>query len=152
MAWTVTAAVTHRRGNYIKVKIACLSDNDGMAALDILTLDPAGGSGSIVESTTKTGRTLREELEGVTLMAIKADPGTAPDTTWDFTISDDEGDAIYISTENSTTAISWHDMSTDIAMYPPIFNKLYLTFPTDADWTANDVVDLHLIGWREARY
>jgi len=152
MAWTLTAAVTYRKGNYIKVKIACKSDNDAMAATDLLLMDPGGGAGSLEKPTAQTGRTLRDVLEGVTFMAVKADPGTAPDTTWDFTFSDDEGDAIYTSTENSTTVTSWHDMSTDIGLYPPIFNKLYLAFPTDADWTTNDVVDLYLIGWRENPY
>ena len=151
MAWTLTAAVTHRNDNYIKVKITCLSDNDKMAVTDILALSP-DGTGSIVKGTAQTGQTLREEMEGCTLMAIKADPGTAPDTTWDFTLLDDEQDPLYTSTLNSTTVTSWHDLSTDIAMYPPVFSKLHLEFPTDADWSANDTVDIYIIAWREKRY
>jgi len=74
---------------------------------------------------------------------------TAPDAAFDFSIADDEGDAIYTGTDASNSAISWHDLSTDIGFYHPILKKLYIAFPTAADWTAADTVDLYFIGWLE---
>ena len=156
MSWTLTSAVTYRRDNYIKFHISCTSDGAAMAATDLLALDPGGGTGSIVKSKTQTGRTLRDELMGVTLMILKCIPGAAgdavPEAVWDFTLSDEESSAIYTSTDNATDAISWHDMSTDISAYPPMLDKLYLAFPTAADWDSGNTIDMYFIGWREKRY
>ena len=156
MAWTLTAAVTYRKGNYVKFKIVCTSDGAAMAATDLLALSP-GGTGSIVKSTTQTGRTMRDEVEGVTLMILKCVPAAAPaaavpEAAWDFTLYDEESHAIYTSTDNALDANSWHDMNTDISAYPPLLDKLYLAFPTAADWDTGNIVDFYFIGWREERY
>ena len=149
--WTsVTAAITYMRGNYIKVKISCVSDGNALLATDLMALDP-GGTGSIVKSSTQSGWKLRHYLEGVTFMAVKADPGVVG-ATFDFDFLDGDSDAIYSTDDASNTAISWHDMSTDIGLYPPLFKSLYLQCPTTGDWTNTNTIDFHLIGWRENPY
>ncbi len=136
MGWTLTITRVAKARHYVKIKLVCVSDNDKMAATDLVAL-------------AKTAKI--NDFQGSSLMAIKADPGAAtqPDQAWDFTIADDEGDALYTATDASYTAISWHDASTDIAMYPAVFNVLTIEFPTDADWTTGDTVTLYFILWVE---
>lgn len=138
MAWVLTPSIVSRSRNYITWKIKCISDGNALAATDIL-------------SETYMPRDIKPKIQGCAMMSVKADPGSAtqPNQAWDFTISDADGDALLTITDISATAMSVHDMSTDIGMYPTIFDKLYIAFPTAADWTSTDAVDLTFTCWVE---
>ena len=88
--------------------------------------------------------------QGETLMLMKVSPGTGsviPNTTINITLTDNEGDAVWADTGISKDAISWHDMSEDIAAYIPVLGKLYLTLNDIGD--SGDQVTLYFICWRE---
>ena len=89
-------------------------------------------------------------LQGSSLMAMKVSPGTGgviPDTTINVTLTDEEDDAVFTMTGASKDAISWHDLSTDIGMYPTVFDKLSLAINDIG--ASGDQVTLYFICWIE---
>lgn len=136
MGWTLAVSKVARSRHYLKWKVVCTSDGNAMAATDLIAQTGAGIN----------------ELQGSALMMVKAVPGSGdviPDADFDFTLSDDEDDAILTITDSDKDAAEWHDASIDIGMYPAIFGKLYLAFPTAADWTSGDQCTLYFINWIE---
>jgi len=138
MAWILQPSIVEASGNYIKWRLKCTSDASALAATDIL-------------SETYMPRDMKTKIQGLTYMRMKIDPkgvdATNLETTLDVTLSDSEGDALYTSTGNSASVISWHDLSTDIAAYPTIFERLYVTF-NDLGAASNDFY-LYFICWKE---
>ena len=138
MAWTIAPLPVRRSGNYKFLTLRCVSDGNALSAADFL-------------SETYMPRDIKSQIQGHTLMEIKSDPGAAaqPDQVWDFTLYDRDSDAILTITNTSQTAIAFHDTSTDIGSYPTIDDKMYVAFPTAADWTDKDSVDLIFKLWVE---
>jgi len=136
MAWKLIPTLVEQSKNYIKWRLRCISDGTALSAVDVF-------------SETYMPRDLKPKLQGLTYMRMKIDPSAtaAPNTTINVTMSDSEGDALYTTTGNSYTAISWHDLSTDIGAYPVALAKLYLAFNDIGD--ANDAFDLYFICWKE---
>jgi len=138
MSWTLVPSIVEASRNYIKWKIKCTSDASALAATNVF-------------SETYMPRDLKAKLEGLTYMRMKIDPvpdAVSLETTLNVIISDSEGDALYTTTGNSASAISWHDLSTDISAYPVALQRLYLTF-NDLG-AAGNVFDLYFICWRES--
>lgn len=135
-AWTLTPSkVPYPSGHYIKWKVLCTGDGSALAATDILPLMPPG---------------LLKYVLGGALMEMKVSPGIGaviPDNTFDVTLSDEEGDALWASTGISKDVITWFDLSEDIAIFPPITGKLYLTISDIG--TTGDQVTLYFITWQE---
>lgn len=140
MAWTLIPTIEKRSKNYILLRLKCISDGNALTAVDIL-------------SETYMPRDMKPQLQGLTLMRVKSDPGAAdqPDQAWDFTLYDRDGDALLTVSNTSATAAAYHDASTDISSYPTMFDKFYVAFPTAADWTDGDSVDLYFELWKESR-
>ena len=136
-AWTITPSIVVKAGHYLKWKVIFTSDGNALSATDILS------------STYMSSRMLRD-IQGETLMSMKVSPGTGgviPDTTINIILSDDESDALYTETGISKDAISWHDLSDDINMYPPVTGSLYVTFNDIGG--SGDQVTLYFITWVE---
>ena len=139
MAWTIQVLPVRRSGNYKFLTLRCTTSAGGaLTATDFL-------------SETYMPRDVKSQIQGHTLMEIKADPGAAaqPDNAWNFTIYDRDGDAILTVTDTSATVPARYDASTDIGSYPTIEDKMYIAFPTAADFSANDSVDLVFKFWVE---
>jgi hypothetical protein len=134
-AWTLSVAEVVQAEHYIKWSVTCTSDGNALSATDLVALMP---------------RQVFNKVQGETLMAMKISPGSggvAPDTTINVTLSDDEGDALYTTTGNSYTAISWHDLSDDISIFLPIFGVFNLAINDIG--TSGDQVTLYFISWME---
>jgi hypothetical protein len=113
--------------------VICTSNGSALTATDLVALMPD----SI------------KDVEQV-LMKMKVVPGTttvAPDTTIDVTLTDEEGDTLWADTGISNVANSWHTLSADIAIYPPIFSELNLALNDIGD--SGDQVTLYFISWIE---
>ena len=138
MAWTLQPFIEAQSKNYIKWRLRCVSDASALTATDVF-------------SETHMPRDIKTKLQGLTYMLMKIDPypdAVALETTLNIIISDSEGDALYTSTGNSASAISWHDLSTDIGAYPTALENLYVTFNDLGD--AGNTFDLYFICWRES--
>lgn len=139
MSWILKPTIVSQSHNYIKWRLECWNDANALSATDIL-------------SETYMPRDMRTKLQGLTCMRMKIDPlGSSGDTlatTIDITLSDAEGDALYTTTTNSASVISWHDLSTDVSAYWTIFDKLYLTVNDLGDALAEDFY-LYFICWKE---
>lgn len=133
--WTVSVAEVAQAEHYFKWSVTLTSDGSAMSATDLVAEMP---------------RNVKNKVQGETLMAMKISPGSstvAPDTTINITLSDDEGDALYTTTGNSYTAISWHDLSDDISIFLPIFGTFNVA--VNDIGTAGDQVTLYFITWME---
>lgn len=133
--WTITPSIVSQAGHYLKWKVVLTSDGSALSATDLLAQMSA--------------RMVRQ-LQGETLMSMKVSPGTGgviPNTTINVTLSDDEQDALFTMTGASKDAISWHDLSNSINMYPPVTGLLYLTVNDVGD--SGDQVTLYFIMWME---
>lgn len=138
MAWTIAPLPLRRVGNYKFLTLRCTSDGNALAATNFL-------------SETYMPRDMKPKIQGHTVMEIKADPGAAaqPDQAWDFTISDRDGDALLTVTDTSATVPARYDSSTDVGNFWTIDDVLYIAFPTAADWTSTDSVDITFKMWVE---
>ena len=140
MAWTLVPSIVEKSHNYIKWRLQCTNDANALSATDIF-------------SETYMPRDLKSKLQGLTYMRMKIDPKGADNaslsTTIDVTLSDSEGDALYTSTGNSASAISWHDLSTDVGAYWTAFERLYLTVNDLGDAGAEEFY-LYFICWKES--
>ena len=140
MAWTIIPTIVEQSKNYLKWRLQCKNDANALSATDIL-------------SETYMPRDMKPKIQGLTMMRMKIDP-SGPDasslsTTIDVTLSDSEGDALYASTGNSASAISWHDLSADIGAYPTILERLYLTV-NDLGEAGVEEFYLYFICWKES--
>ena len=138
MAYTLKPEIVQRSKNYLIWKLYVKSDGNALTATDIF-------------SETYMPRDMKPKLQGIPMMVVKADPLAAnqPDQAWDFTIYDRDGDAVLTVTDTSHTAATYHDMSTDIGMYPVFTDVMKIAFPTAADWTSGDTVELVFTCWLE---
>ena len=133
--WTLVVSGVTDAGHYMKWKVVCTSDGAALSATNMFGV---------------TGANHLRLGQGETLMLMKVSPGTGsviPNTTINITLTDNEGDAVWADTGISKDAISWHDMSEDIAAYIPVLGKLYLTLNDIGD--SGDQVTLYFISWRE---
>jgi hypothetical protein len=136
--WTNTVSIVARAAHYIKFKVVCVSDGS----------DPAN-----VLDLVAAAHTAKFSIQGVAMMAMKIVPGAggaAPTTTVNVTITDEEDDQLFATTGASNTETSWHDLSTDIAMYPPVFGEFNIILNDIGN--AADQVTLYFIGWTERPY
>lgn len=139
MAWTLTPTIVETSRNYIKWRLQCKNDANALSATDIF-------------SETYMPRDLKGKLQGLTYMKMKIDPSgpdaTSLSTTINVTISDSEGDSIYTTTGNSASAISWHDLSTDIGAYPTFFERMYIAVNDLGDAGVEEFY-LYFYCWKE---
>lgn len=135
MGWTLAVTRVAQARHYLKWKVVCTSDGSALSATDLVALAHTAKINS---------------LQGSSLMAMKVSPGTGgviPDTTINVTLTDEEDDAVFTMTGASKDAISWHDLSTDIGMYPTVFDKLSLAINDIG--ASGDQVTLYFICWIE---
>lgn len=124
-----------RAGRYIKWQIVCTSDGSALSATDV-----------IGEMSSKLARLVR----GSALMKMKVVPGTGgviPNTTIDITLTDDEDDELWSDTTITQNSNTWHTLSADISIYPPVFDELKLALNDFGD--VGDTVTLIFIGYIE---
>jgi len=132
--WTLRPEIIEKSHNYVRWVLHCTSDGSALTATDIF-------------SETHMPRDMKTKLQGLSYMGMKIDPLTGTTTTINVTLSDTEGDSLFAETGASNSAISNHDLSTDISRYPTFFSKMYLTI-NDVG-SSGEKIDLYFECWKE---
>jgi len=137
MAWTLQPIIIEQSHNYLRWRLHCISDGNALTATDIF-------------SESYTPRDLKSRLQGHTYMRMDYVPdGTlTPTDEITITLSNTVGTTMWSGDTTAAATAETFDLSTDIAMYPTFYAKMFIAF--DDPGAAGEVFDLYFECWKES--
>jgi len=136
--WILKPSIIEQSHNYLRWKLHVVIGTGALSATDIF-------------SETYMPRDMKSRVQGHTYMRMDYVPhktSLAPNTEGDITLSNTVSTALFTGTTTAADEDETFDLSTDIAMYPTFYSKMYLTVDDLGD--ANDYFDLYFECWKES--